>query len=301
MVAGVQHGFFRSAGGVYTTIDDPLGAGGTQALGINNAGQIVGTYSDSSGKSHGFLYNPNANTYSTLDDPLGAQGTLAFDINNAGQIVGFYTDSSSKRHGFLYNLNGGTFITLDDPLATGGTDPSGINDAGQVVGFYVDNTGRHGFLEITAPNPPPPGGTTADMILRHGADGFYEIYDIGNNSLLAAYQLGQVGTDWRFVTLGGFFGSDTTDMLLRNANGMPQVYRFILQAVKGDKATAHAIFEDYLAGKLDGLLSISRRCVSADQAGSSSREIEEGLGRIETIKSGRRSGVGDDALTTALS
>ena len=80
-----------------------------------------------------------------------------------------------------------------------------------------------------------------------------------------------------------------------------QVYRFILQAVKGDKATAHAIFEDYLAGKLDGLLSISRRCVSADQAGSSNREIEEGLGRIETIKSGRRSGVGDDALTTALS
>lgn len=81
-----------------------------------------------------------------------------------------------------------------------------------------------------------------------------------------------------------------------------QVYRFILQGVKGDKATAHAIFEDYLAGKLsDELLSISRRCVNADQAGSSNREIEEGLGRRETIKSGRRSGVGDDALTTALS
>jgi hypothetical protein len=55
------------------------------------------------------------------------------------------------------------------------------------------------------------------MIPRHGADGFYEIYDIGNNSLLAAFQLGQVGTDWQFVRLGGFFGSDTTDMLLRNS------------------------------------------------------------------------------------
>jgi hypothetical protein len=43
------------------------------------------------------------------------------------------------------------------------------------------------------------------------------------------------------------------------------IYRFILQAVKGDKATADAIFEDYLAGKLsEELLSISRRCVSAD-------------------------------------
>jgi hypothetical protein len=28
--------------------------------------------------------------------------------------------------------------------------------------------------------------------------------------------LGQVGTDWAFVTLGGFLGSDTTDMLLRS-------------------------------------------------------------------------------------
>ena len=54
------------------------------------------------------------------------------------------------------------------------------------------------------------------------------------------------------------------------------VYGFIQQAVKGDKAAADAIFEDYLAGKLsEKLLSISRRCVSADQAGSSKREIDE--------------------------
>jgi hypothetical protein len=47
------------------------------------------------------------------------------------------------------------------------------------------------------------------------------------------------------------------------------VYGFILQAVRGDKAAADAIFENYLAGKLsEELLSISRRCVSSDQAGS---------------------------------
>jgi hypothetical protein len=54
------------------------------------------------------------------------------------------------------------------------------------------------------------------------------------------------------------------------------VYDFILHAAKGDKAAADAIFEDYLAGKLsEKLLSISRRCVSANQAGSSKREIDE--------------------------
>jgi hypothetical protein len=80
------------------------------------------------------------------------------------------------------------------------------------------------------------------------------------------------------------------------------VYRFILQSVRGDKATANAIFEDYLAGNLsEALLSISRHSVSADQAGSSGREIEKGLGETETIKSGRRRGrsrsVDDDAFT----
>jgi hypothetical protein len=40
-----------------------------------------------------------------------------------------------------------------------------------------------------------------------------------------------------------------------------------------------------------------RRCVSADQAGSSKREVEEGLGGAERIKSGRSSGVGDDVFT----
>jgi hypothetical protein len=74
------------------------------------------------------------------------------------------------------------------------------------------------------PNPPPPAGTTADMILRHAVDGLYEIYDIGNNAILAGYNLGQVGLTWQFA-LGAFFGSDTNDMLLRNSNtGEFEVY-----------------------------------------------------------------------------
>ena len=79
------------------------------------------------------------------------------------------------------------------------------------------------------------------------------------------------------------------------------VYGFILQAVKGDKAAANAIFEDYLAGELsEKLLSISRRYVSADQAGSSNRDIEEGW-RSDKLKAGRGAGVSEDARTTARS
>jgi hypothetical protein len=79
------------------------------------------------------------------------------------------------------------------------------------------------------------------------------------------------------------------------------VYGFILQAVKGDKATANLIFEDYLAGKLSKeLLSISRRCVSADQAGSSNRHIEEEWHR-DKLRAGKGVGVSEDGPTTAFS
>jgi hypothetical protein len=68
------------------------------------------------------------------------------------------------------------------------------------------------------PNPAPPAGTTANMILRRG-DGTYVIYDIGNNAISAAYPLGQVGTDWQFAGLGGFQAGGRTDMFLRKPNG----------------------------------------------------------------------------------
>ena len=76
----------------------------------------------------------------------------------------------------------------------------------------------------SATNPPPPAGTTADMILRQ-ASGNYEIYDIGNNTILLGTPLGQVGADYQFAGLGNFSGSDTTDMMLRSAtSGNFEVY-----------------------------------------------------------------------------
>src|SRR5437016_3376589 len=64
----VNHGFTYD-GSTYTTLDDPLGTNGTQLLGINNLGQIVGSYIDASGHSHGFLYSGGG--FTTLDDPSG--------------------------------------------------------------------------------------------------------------------------------------------------------------------------------------------------------------------------------------
>ncbi len=214
--SGHEHGYIDT-NGQFRTIDDPLRAPGgfSEAVGINNAGQIVGDYQDSSGKFHGYFYSNG--TYTTLDAP-GAKSTSPAGINNHGDIVGSYRDLGNTEHGFLYS--GGLYTTIDFPTDATETWASGINDAGQIVGGYHKPLGggfiTHGFLLEQMPNPPKPAGTSADMIMVHG-DGAYEIYDIGNNAILAAYSLGAVGTDWSVVARGGFNGSDTADMLLRNA------------------------------------------------------------------------------------
>src|SRR5262249_22268165 len=80
-------------GATFTTIDVP-GASFTEAHGINDAGQIVGSFTDG---DHGFL--KDAATFTTIDAP-GAILTGALGINDAGQIVGLFDDATG-RHGFV--------------------------------------------------------------------------------------------------------------------------------------------------------------------------------------------------------
>jgi ELWxxDGT repeat protein len=179
-------------------------------------------------------------------------GKVLFDgVNAAGNLGLWVTDGTAAGTHELTGISGAASSGLFTQDGTGSHPGFSIFN-GEVLFKGYDTSGKWGLwgtdgtaagtheiisgggstgvfpLDLTVftlPNPPAPPGTSADMILRHGADGLYEIYDIGNNTMLAAYPLGHVGTDWRVVTLGGFFGSDTTDMLLRNANtGGFQVY-----------------------------------------------------------------------------
>ena len=97
------------------------------------------------------------------------------------------------------------------------TLPSSFGEDGRGNLYIVDLGGNIFRLTPTVFSAPPPAGTTADMILRRGGDGMYEIYDIGNNTILAAFQLGQIGTEWQFVGHRPFYGSDSGDMLLRSS------------------------------------------------------------------------------------
>src|SRR6185503_11562767 len=101
LLGGVNFRGYINAGGVITYLDAP-GASTTNANGINNSGDVVGSYDN----THGFIYH--AGVYTTVDDPLGVKTTAA-DINDAGQIVGWYVDAGGNTHGFVDT--GGVFTT----------------------------------------------------------------------------------------------------------------------------------------------------------------------------------------------
>ena len=217
---------------------------------LPTAGTVAGTYSwtahysgdaannsanDQGGSAEQTVVSPASPGLSTTASPGGIAGTTLTDI---AHLSGGYLPTGTII--FLLIAPGGLPVDTETVTVNGNgtyTTPTGFTvPTGAVGGTYVwhvlyngdanNNAATANLENVTVGvNPFPPPGTTADMILRHGADGRYEIYDIGNNSVLAAHPLGQVGTDWKFVGLGGFFGSDTTDMILRNSNtGGLEVY-----------------------------------------------------------------------------
>jgi len=156
-----------------------------------------------------------------------ATGTVTFTFSEAP--TAFTLADTTAVGGRLSNLTGsGKSYTA---TFTGAAETHITNAFVSVTaGSWQEDSGNPGtggssalFQVDTLTPAPPPAGTTADMILR-GANsaptvaGQYEIYDIGSNAILAGYSLGQVGSDWQFAGLGRFFGSDTTDMLLRSAS-----------------------------------------------------------------------------------
>ena len=128
----------------------PIYPAGSEALGINDADQVVGYYGTDGGlETFGFLYS--GGTYTSLGDPFSTGDTEAWGINDASEIVGTYGDATGL-HGFLDN--GGVFTSLDDPTATGFTFPQAINNLGQIVGSTETRAETTtDFCTISEPRP----------------------------------------------------------------------------------------------------------------------------------------------------
>lgn len=128
------------SGGTINEIVDPNAVGtgpgkGTSCWGINNAGEVVGSYS-AVVFGNGFLYS--GGTFTDIIFPGATAGTSAFGLNNVGQIVGSYADNTGQ-FGFQYSASSGTYTKLQVPGATA-TLAVGVNDGGTVTFEWVNAT-----------------------------------------------------------------------------------------------------------------------------------------------------------------
>jgi len=156
-----------------------------------------------------------------LDNPGQFAGTIAnFSQNDQIELAGVNATSASISNGQL-------------SVVTSGGNTLNFNVSSAVTGAVtVTPIGGNTIITATAGSPPPPppqpttpNGTTADMIMQDFQSGTIELFDIGNNSVLGAYPIGQVGREWQVLGLGDFSGTDTSDFIMREA-GSNTLYYF---------------------------------------------------------------------------
>ncbi len=149
------------------SIDFP-GAVLTVAQGINDLGQIVGSFQDGDAVDHGFVLSRGV--FHQVDFP-GSIDTQCHGINKQGQIVGRYHDfrtpaaggNKDHEHGFLLSDEHFTSIDFPDSVTT---DAWKITDSDDIVGdwssngnFYVHGYILHAghFTSFDFPGFPPDG------------------------------------------------------------------------------------------------------------------------------------------------
>jgi len=128
---------FLYSNGSMKNINSPsLFPSGTEAYGINNSGEVVGTGYLSPSNFHAFLYTGGKMT------DIGPPGSLqasADSINNSSQIVGSYYLTSGRAGAFLYS--NGKMTTLPVPAGASSVSALAIDDNGEIAGALYPSSG----------------------------------------------------------------------------------------------------------------------------------------------------------------
>jgi hypothetical protein len=123
---------------VITSFDYPGDVTQTVPEGINDRGDIVGLYVDSSGVTRGFVRFANGTFSAPIVEPNDTTGhTEGRGITDQRMICGWYDGSDGFAHGYF--LNRGVFTEFDVDGAND-TIVDGVNDAGDFVGNYGTET-----------------------------------------------------------------------------------------------------------------------------------------------------------------
>ena len=168
---------------VITTFDYPGTGNSTLPQKINERGDVVGSFIDSSGVSRGFVRFSDGSFSAPIVDPNDTVGfTEGRGINNPRTVSGDYATPDGNLHGFF--LSGGTFTEFDVPGAIF-TAVLSLNNAGDFAGtFSNDDVTQGAFVSI--------GGTLT--LFSVPAVPFTLAYDINDSKqLLVGYYVDSSG------------------------------------------------------------------------------------------------------------
>ncbi len=167
---GISHGFVRTGNGIITTFDPPgvatqptfYGISGTIPTSIDTAGDIAGTYTDTTGARHSFVRTssgtmtsfdpPGTNTNPCATTGMGVLlcGSGGLGMDDAMDIIGAYFDVNNVASAYLrYGANGAFATVALSQAGTSAFQGAGffaINASGIFAGTYLDsNSMLHGF------------------------------------------------------------------------------------------------------------------------------------------------------------
>src|SRR6476659_3905952 len=159
---------------VITTFDYPGTGNNTLPQKINERGDIIGVFIDSSGVTRGFIRFSDGSFSAPIVDPNDTVGfTEGRGINNSRMVAGDYVISDGTLHSFF--LSGGTFTEYDVTDAVQ-TNLLSINDAASFTGGF-DSDGSGSFQAFVSV-----GGTTTSFSVPGARSTF--AYEINNSGQL---------------------------------------------------------------------------------------------------------------------
>jgi probable HAF family extracellular repeat protein len=145
-VAGWSHGttgynafLWDPAGGMEGLGGLPGGTNTSEALGLNDIGQVVGYAGVAAGGiNHAFVWDP-LNGMVDLGVLEGYVQSRAVDINESGVAVGYNLPSNRiNARAFVWDPNNGMVELTGLPDMVNFSEATGINDSGQIVGSSGD-------------------------------------------------------------------------------------------------------------------------------------------------------------------
>ena len=168
---------------VITTFDYPGAGNLTLPQKINERGDVVGEFIDSTGVTRAFVRFSDGSFSDPIVDPNDTVGfTEGRGINNSRTVAGDYVISDGTLHSFF--LSGSTFTEYDVPGAVQ-TNLLSINDPGDFTGGFDDGSGV--FQAFVGR-----GGTITSWSVPGALSTF--AYEINNNKkLVVGYYIDATG------------------------------------------------------------------------------------------------------------